>query len=453
MSTDHTKRQKLFGTDGIRGLANEELTPEVSFRTGQACGVYIKQSDRPFVLIGRDTRISGEMIASGLIHGLTSVGVDVVDLGVLPTPAVAYLVRKYEAAAGIVVSASHNPYPYNGIKIFDATGYKLPDEAEEVLEAMILDPEFKPHLAQGKAVGRIRHDFPGVVDYMDYLKGFSTGRRELKVVVDCANGALSEIAGEVLEAFATEVIVTSASPNGCNINDGCGSTHPEVIRALVKEHGAQVGFSFDGDADRIVAVDELGEVVDGDHILAITAHHLKSQGLLAKDTIVGTVMSNIGLDEFAQKHGMKLVKTKVGDRYVLEAMRREGYVLGGEQSGHIIFSQYNTTGDGLATGLHLLEVLDRTGMSMSALNQMMTSYPQVLVNAKVANGKKHDYNHHGGIQEAIRKMEAKFEGTGRVLIRPSGTEPLVRVMLEGENEEVLRREAEKLAQYIEEELA
>ena len=446
---------KLFGTDGIRGVANEDLTPELAMRTGAVLGDRIAKNsaERGFVLLGRDTRKSGEMLASAVAAGILSAGVDVVDLSVIPTPGVAYLVRKYGARAGIVISASHNPYPYNGIKIFADTGYKLPDAVEEEIEAHIVDDHFQPRRAVGAAVGTYRREFTGAGDYEAYLKSLIGGDlKGLKIAIDPGNGALYAMAPRVLTELGAEVIAISTAPDGENINAECGSTAPEKIQLLVKQTGAHIGFSFDGDADRIIAVDETGAIVDGDHILAICAAQLKEKGELDGNTVVGTVMTNIGLDRYLKEQGIDLIKTKVGDRYVLEAMRDAGYVLGGEQSGHIIFSRYNTTGDGLATGLHLLDVLKERGVPMSALNGLMTSYPQVLVNATVDKHKKEAYKEHPGIQKRIREIEARFQDEGRVVIRPSGTEPLVRVMIEGEDQAVLDREARALAAYIEKEL-
>ena len=444
---------KLFGTDGIRGVANTDLTPELAMKLGRVLAERIREAgvEKPFVLIGRDTRRSGAMLAMAISSGLMAGGVDCVELHVIPTPGVAYLTRKYGAAMGIVISASHNPFEYNGIKIFSHKGLKLPDAVEEEIEEKLLDPNYAPAPLTGKDLGIERSDFAGIADYEDYL--VSLVDRDLagtKIAIDTGNGALSELAERVLARLGAEVTAINTAPDGANINAQCGSTAPEKIQALVKEISARVGFSFDGDADRIIAVDEKGDIIDGDHILAICAKSLKAKGELTGDTVVGTIMTNIGLDRFLKQEGIALVKTKVGDRYVLEEMIEKTYVLGGEQSGHIIFSRYNTTGDGLATGLHLLEVMAETDKPMSELNALMTSYPQVLVNAKVAKEKKQAYADHDGIQEKIRALEEKFQDEGRVVIRPSGTEPLVRVMIEGKDRAVLQEEAEKLAHYIEE---
>lgn len=446
---------KLFGTDGIRGIAGKDLTPELALKLGRILAERIHETgiENPFVLTGRDTRHSGTMLSMGIATGLMAGGVDCVNLSVIPTPGVAYLVRHYGAALGIVISASHNPYEYNGIKIFSPEGFKLPDSVEEEIEEKLLDPDWEPKPVTGMTIGTKRKDFRGVDDYEDYLVSLiDTRLDDLTIAIDCGNGALSNIAEKVLTRLGANVAAINIYPDGQNINDCCGSTDPSKIIELVKETVADVGFSFDGDADRIIAVDEKGRVMDGDHILAACAKGLKEKGALRGDTVVGTIMSNIGLDRYLESIGAGLAKTKVGDRYVLETMREKDYVLGGEQSGHIIFIKNNTTGDGLATGLHLLEVMEHTKRPMSELNDLMTSYPQVLVNAKVANEKKRSYETHEGIQARIAEVEAKFEGEGRVVIRPSGTEPVVRVMIEGKDQAVLEREAESLARYIEEEL-
>ncbi|CAC9934938.1 phosphoglucosamine mutase [Aedoeadaptatus nemausensis] len=446
---------KLFGTDGIRGIAGTDLTPELALKLGRILAERIHEAgiENPFVLTGRDTRHSGTMLSMGIATGLMAGGVDCVNLSVIPTPGVAYLVRHYGAALGIVISASHNPYEYNGIKIFSAEGFKLPDSVEEEIEEKLLDPNWEPKPVTGMTIGTKRKDFRGIDDYEDYLVSLiDTNLDDLTIAIDCGNGALSNVAENVLTRLGAKVAAINTAPDGKNINDRCGSTDPSKIIDLVKETVADIGFSFDGDADRIIAVDEKGRVMDGDHILAVCAAGLKEKGELTGDTVVGTIMSNIGLDRYLESIGASLVKTKVGDRYVLETMREKNYVLGGEQSGHIIFIKNNTTGDGLATGLHLLEVMEHTGKPMSELNDLMTSYPQVLVNATVANEKKRSYETHEGIQARIAEAEAKFEGEGRVVIRPSGTEPVVRVMIEGKDQAVLEREAESLARYIEEEL-
>lgn len=440
---------KLFGTDGVRGVANMDLTPALAFELGKYAGHLLSEGKKGKVLVGKDTRASGDMLESALISGLMSIGLDVVKLGVIPTPAVAYLTKKHKAVCGVVISASHNPFEYNGIKFFSSEGFKLPDEVEDKIEEYIFEKkEIQPVL--GKDVG-IVIDAPELkVQYMDYLKSIvPLDLNGMKVAIDCGNGALSEIAPIVLEELGANVLAVNTKPNGYNINDKCGSTNPEIIKELVVKSGANIGFSFDGDADRIIAVDELGRIVDGDHILAICAKHLKEDGKLSGNKIVGTVMTNIGLDKFLAQEEIGIIKSAVGDRYVLEEMQKGNYVLGGEQSGHIIFLDYNTTGDGLATGLHLLEIMKKSGKKISELNDYMISYPQVLANAKVKNEHKETYLEFDEIRLEIEKIEGRFKSNGRVVIRPSGTEPLVRVMIEGENQEEISSIAHELADLME----
>ena len=444
---------KYFGTDGIRGIANKDLTPELAFEVGRAGAFILTGGKKGKILIGKDTRASGDMLEAALIAGITSIGLDVVTLGVVPTPAVAYLTREYKAIAGIVISASHNPGEYNGIKFFNQDGLKLDDSVEDEIEA-ILNKEVEVDLRPiGKDIGRVSTHADGAHDYKEFLKkSINIDLKGIKVVMDCGNGALSQIGPETIKELNGEVVYVHDSPNGMNINDNCGSTNPAIIQDLVKEHGADIGISFDGDADRIIAVDEKGNIIDGDHILAICATHLKENNMLNKDTVVGTVMTNMGLDIYLKELGLNIVKTKVGDRYILEEMLKEGYSLGGEQSGHIIFLDYNTTGDGLATALHLLEVLRSSGKTMSELSIVMKDYPQILENAVVPNDKKYNYLENKEIKEEIEKIEEHFHGTGRVVIRPSGTEPLVRVMIEGESQEEIEKIAKNLASLIEDRL-
>ncbi|MDO5041608.1 MAG: phosphoglucosamine mutase, partial [Peptoniphilus sp.] len=370
-----------------------------------------------------------------------------------PTPAVAYLTRTGDYLAGVVISASHNPFEYNGIKFFSSEGYKLPDEVENRIEQYVFSDTKLYKTATGDELGRLTRAKDLKERYANYLMELTKlDLRGMKIAIDAGNGALFEIAEEVLKSMGAEVAVINNRPDGKNINDNCGSTNPQLIREFVKSEKAHMGMSFDGDADRIISVDEKGDIVDGDHMLAICAMNLKKEGKLKGNTVVGTVMSNIGLTRYLDSIGVDLVHTKVGDRYVLEEMIKKGYVLGGEQSGHIIFLEYNTTGDGLATGLHLLEVMKATGKKLSELNALMKTYPQVLVNASVRNDLKNKYMEFQDIREKIEKIEKEFDGKGRVVIRPSGTENKVRVMIEGENEEELKKYAQDLAQYIEERL-
>lgn len=442
---------KLFGTDGIRGIANKDLTPELAFQVGRAGAYILAKGNYGKVIVGKDTRISGDMLEAALTAGICSMGLDVISLGIIPTPAVAYLTREYKALAGVVISASHNPGEYNGIKFFDYQGLKLADEVEEEIEDIILNRKELDIRPLGYKVGKVIIEENGGKDYMDYL--ISTANIDLtgvKVAMDCGHGALYKIGPELIRRLGGEVVAINVNPTGMNINDNCGSTNPNMIQKLVIEEKADIGLSFDGDADRIIAVDDLGNVLDGDHILAICGTYLYNQGKLKNDTIVGTIMTNMGLDMYLKENGMNIVKTTVGDRYVLEEMISSDYVLGGEQSGHIIFLDYNTTGDGLATGLHLLEVMKATGKTMSELNNLMTNFPQVLVNAKVKNELKYKYDENKEIMQEIKKVEDIFHGEGRVVIRPSGTEPLVRVMIEAKEDIGLLKIASDLANFIEE---
>ncbi len=444
---------KLFGTDGIRGIANLELTPELAYKVGRAAGYVLTKEKRGKILIGRDTRFSGDLLESALASGLMSIGIDVELAGIVPTPAVAYLTRTGDYLAGVVISASHNPFEYNGIKFFSSEGYKLPDEVEDRIEQYIFSDTKLYKTVTGDELGRLTQSKNLKDRYANYLKDLTKlDLSGMKIAIDTGNGALFEIAEPLLRSMGAEVAVINNRPDGKNINDNCGSTNPDLICEFVKNEKADMGMSFDGDADRIIAVDEKGNIVDGDHMLAICAMNLKKEDKLKGNTVVGTVMSNIGLTRYLDSIGVNLVHTKVGDRYVLEEMIKNGYVLGGEQSGHIIFLEYNTTGDGLATGLHLLEVMKATGKKLSELNALMKTYPQVLVNSNVRNDLKNKYMEFDDIREKIEKIERKFDGKGRVVIRPSGTENKVRVMLEGEDEEVLNKYAQDLAQYIEERL-
>lgn len=443
---------KLFGTDGVRGIANQELTIELAYKLGQV-GAYVltkENKHKPTILIGRDTRISGEMLESALIAGICSVGANAISIGIVPTPAVAYLTRKYKADAGVVISASHNPVEYNGIKFFNNKGYKLSDELEDEIESIILENTETIQLPTGIDIGKISHRNESINEYIDYAKQvIDIDLKGIKVVIDCANGASFVSAPETLRQLGAEVFIIHNEPDGTNINKNCGSTHMNDLQQYVKQVGADVGLAFDGDADRCLAVDELGNMVDGDQIMAICGNHMKEEGKLNKDTIVATVMSNLGFFIMGTEKNINIEQTKVGDRYVLENMLNNGYNLGGEQSGHIIFLDENTTGDGLLTALHLLEVLKKTGQKLSELAKIMEILPQVLVNAKVNNVKKHAYLEDLEIKTEIEKLEQKFAGEGRVLIRPSGTEPLVRVMIEGKDKNMLSSEANKLAALIE----
>lgn len=443
---------KLFGTDGIRGIANKELTAELAFKTGQS-GAYVLTkavARRPRILIGKDTRKSGDMLEAALTAGLCSMGAKVIPLGVIPTPAVAYLTRLYKADAGVVISASHNPCEYNGIKFFNSEGYKLKDEIEDEIEDYIEGRKTLDHLPTHGAVGYVSANHNAVEDYVNFaISTIDTRLDGLKVAIDCANGASYQTAFKALNKLGANVEAIHNTPDGVNINHRCGSTHMESLCAYVTSIGADVGIAFDGDADRMLAVDENGNLIDGDQIMAVCAKHLMEQGKLEKNTLVATVMSNLGLFIAGEKLGINIPKTKVGDRYVLEEMLDKGYVLGGEQSGHIIFLEHNTTGDGLVSALQFLSVLKKTGKKASELASIINVLPQVLVNAHVKLENKERYMEFPEIAAAIAALEAEFSGAGRVLIRPSGTEPLVRVMIEGADQAYISEKAKELADLIE----
>jgi phosphoglucosamine mutase len=445
---------KLFGTDGIRGIANKDLTVDLAFRLGRALSyLLMKEKEKNQVVIGMDTRVSSDMLEAAMIAGLCSSGTDVLSLGVIPTPGVAYLTRAYEADAGIVISASHNPHEFNGIKIFNNKGYKLSDELEAQIESMLLNDAFEYHVAKPNAIGKRTIMDTAMEDYESFLQKTVKVRLDgMKIAIDCANGAASTIAPSLLYDLGAEVFVLHNEPDGVNINQNCGSTHMKELCAYVKERGADIGLAFDGDADRVLAVDENGNVVDGDQIMTIIGLHLKNQGKLKNNTIVATVMSNLGLDIMGRENDIQIMKTKVGDRYVLEEMIKDGYVLGGEQSGHIIFLEHNTTGDGMLTGLFLLQVLKEQNKALSHLTSAITILPQVLKNAKVRNENKYKYMEDALIADLCQQLESEFHGNGRVLIRPSGTEPLVRVMIEGKDLDYITDRAHVLARAIEERL-
>lgn len=442
---------RLFGTDGVRGVANDELTPLLAMQLGQA-GAYVLSKEnehKPTIMVGCDTRISGDMLANALMAGACSVGANVVYVGVVPTPAVAYLTRKYKVDAGVVISASHNPVEFNGIKFFDGNGYKLPDSLEDEIEALIKSDMREIKFPIGSSVGKVKYRTDAREEYINHaIRAVNVNLSGIKIVVDCAEGASHYTSVEALKELGAEVVAIHNNPDGTNINANCGSTHMEELKARVVYEKARVGLAFDGDADRLLAVDENGEVVDGDQIMAIVGTHMKQQGKLKKDTIVATVMSNLGFFIMGEKNKLHMEQTKVGDRYVLERMREIGASLGGEQSGHVIFLDENTTGDGLLSALHLLQVMVETEKPLSELKKVMEVLPQALVNAKVPNHKKENYMDYPEIAEAIAALEKEFAGEGRVLIRPSGTEPLVRVMIEGKNQTKIEAEAKKLAELI-----
>lgn len=443
---------RLFGTDGVRGVANKELTPLLAMQLGQAgASVLTKEtSHKPTIMVGCDTRISGDMLANALMAGVCSVGANAVYVGVVPTPAVAYLTRKNHMDAGVVISASHNPVEFNGIKFFDANGYKLPDAMEDEIEAIIKNDMKDLAFPTGTEIGSITYRTDAREDYVKHAtEAIPVDLHGMKIVADCAEGASYYTSVEALKLLGADVVAIHNNPDGTNINAGCGSTHMEGLMERVKAEKADVGLAFDGDADRLLAVDEKGNKVDGDQIMGIVGNYLKEKKKLKKDTIVATVMSNLGFFLMGEKQGIHMEQTKVGDRYVLERMRQIGANLGGEQSGHVIFLDENTTGDGLLSALHLLQVLVDTKKPLSELATIMEVLPQALVNAKVPNDKKNSYMENPQIADAIDALTKKFAGEGRVLIRPSGTEPLVRVMIEGRDQNRIQEEAEKLAALIE----
>ena len=444
---------RLFGTDGIRGVANKDLTPELAYKLGRAATVLFgEETARPTLLIGRDTRISGSMLEAAMAAGICSAGGQAILAGVVPTPAVAYLTRKLSAQAGVVISASHNPYQDNGIKFFAGTGYKLPDAVEDKLEELILSGEDHLPRPYGENVGTISHRHDLLQDYMDYVAStVPVDFSGIKAVVDCSHGAAYEAAPQLFRRLGAEVVVLNAAPSGININDNCGSTHLDGLQQAVIQHQAHIGIAHDGDADRCLAVDEQGRIVDGDQIMVLCALNLMKQGHLKDNTLVATVMSNIGLHKAIKEAGGRVVVTPVGDRYVLEAMLAQGYVLGGEQSGHIIFGEYNTTGDGILTALQLMTALKQSGRRLSDLGALMTRYPQLLVNIRLSSKEGWDTNH--AIAAAIAAGEAELGDSGRILVRPSGTEPLIRVMAEGQSKADLERIVGTIAAVIRRELA
>lgn len=446
---------RLFGTDGVRGVANTELTCEMAFKLGKA-GAFVlsgEKAHKPRILVGKDTRRSGDMLESALVAGICSAGAQAFLAGVIPTPAVACLVRKYGFDAGVVISASHNPAEFNGIKFFNSEGYKLPDETEERMERIILDNAEEIPNPVGDQVGSVHILESAVEDYVNNaIQTIPADLSGLRIALDCANGASSVTSPTAIRRLGAEVLVINDAPDGTNINRNCGSTHLDMLKKFTVENKCDVGLAFDGDADRVLAIDETGRLVDGDHIMAIIGLNMKQKGTLAHDTIVATVMSNMGFDEMARNNGLHILKAPVGDRYVLEKMLEGGFVLGGEQSGHIIMTRYNTTGDGLLTALMLLSVFKESGRKLSELNAIMKDYPQVLRNARVSNDKKHSYRDDPVIAEECTRLEEAFHGEGRVLIRPSGTEPLVRVMIEGKDQAYITEKAEELVRIIEKRL-
>ncbi len=448
---------RLFGTDGVRGVANKDLTNELAMKIGMAAAeILLKRAgdQRPTVMIGRDTRASGDMLEAALTAGFCSVGVNVLSVGVVPTPAIAYLVGKYGCEAGVMISASHNPCEYNGIKIFQSSGYKLPDSVEDEIEAIILDSPDQIELKTGGDVGRRTYCKTAVEDYIEHIVSVSeVSFVGLNIAIDTANGSASVCAKEIFTRLGAKCHMLSDTPNGVNINLNCGSTHMEELAEFVKANKLDLGIAFDGDADRMLAVDENGEIVDGDKVIAICATQMKQEKKLAKNTAVVTVMSNMGFFKFCEDNGIKCAKTAVGDRYVLERMLKDGYNIGGEQSGHVIFLDHATTGDGELSAVKLLETVVKSGASLAQLSKVMTVYPQVLINVPVTDEGKKKYNNDEYIISAVQEAEMELRGDGRVLVRVSGTEPLVRVMLEGMDTEQITRLGNDIANVVKERLS
>ena len=446
---------RLFGTDGVRGIANTELDGALAYNLGRA-GAFVLTKEcahAPKILVGCDTRISADMLESALVAGICSVGAHAVIAGIVPTPAVAYLIRKFGLDAGVVISASHNPVEYNGIKFFNKDGYKLADELENEIEELLFNDLKGIPSPTGKDLGTKSLAEYALDEYIDFLTSTTSAKLDgIKVAIDCANGAAYKAAPIALLNLGAEVCIIHNEPDGNNINDKCGSTHMEDLCAFVKEMGADIGFAFDGDADRCLAVDENGELIDGDKILAICGMDMKNKGTLKNDTVVGTVMTNLGLIKMGEANGIKVEQTAVGDRYVLEKMLKSGYNLGGEQSGHIIFLDHNTTGDGVLSAIQVLTVLKQSGKKASELASVMQVMPQVLLNARVRNDNKNAYLEDIIIKEAIHDLEEKYEKDGRVLIRTSGTEPLIRVMIEGTDIKKMTKDAQALKSLIEKRL-
>lgn len=444
---------KYFGTDGVRGIANKELTPELAFKLGRIGGHLLTRDSHETsqVLVGRDTRISGHMLENALIAGLLSIGVEVMRLGVISTPGVAYLTRAMNAEAGVMISASHNPVEDNGIKFFGADGFKLTDEQEEEFEALLNEETDNLPRPTGDAVGTVTDYFEGGQKYIQYLKQTVDEEfTDLHIALDCAHGATSTLATHIFADLDADLTTIGASPNGLNINDGVGSTHPEGLSKLVVEKNADIGLAFDGDGDRLIAVDELGRIIDGDQIMFIIGKFLHSKGRLKSNTIVSTIMSNLGFYKALDDNGMTSVKTAVGDRYVVEEMRKGQFNLGGEQSGHIVFLDFNTTGDGLLTGLQLVDIMKKTGRKLSDLANEMIIFPQELVNVRVTDKNKVADN--ARVVEVIKQVEEEMAGNGRVLVRPSGTESLVRVMVEATDHETCKRYVTRIADVVREEM-
>ncbi len=446
---------RLFGTDGVRGIANSNLTCELAMKLGRAAAMVLTTNARrrPLFVIGMDTRISSEMLSSALTAGLCSVGADVIVLGVVPTPAVAYLIGKYKADAGVMISASHNSAEYNGIKMFSGDGYKLPDVLEEEIESIVIDhsKEFKP--VEGADVGKVTYATNAVKYYIEHLKNTVPDTlKGIKVAIDCANGSASVTAPILMEQLGAEATILYHEPDGLNINQDCGSTSLDNLKKYVVENKMDIGIAFDGDADRCLCVDEDGNVVDGDQLMAICAVDMKERGKLAKDTVIGTILTNLGFVKFCEQNDIHFIATKVGDRYVLEEMLLEEYNFGGEQSGHIIFRDYATTGDGELTAIQVLSLMKRSGKKISELTKVMNKYPQLSINVNVSQEGKVQFYTNTKVKDAIDEAKEKLKDVGRIIVRPSGTEPKIRVMVECFDEELMNSTANSVVEVIKDEL-
>lgn len=447
---------RLFGTDGVRGIANVDLSCELAMKLGRAAAMVLSNNSRrrPLFVIGMDTRISSEMLSSAITAGLCSVGADVMILGVVPTPALAYLIGKYKADAGIMISASHNSAEYNGIKMFSGDGYKLPDVLEEEIESIVIDnvKEFKP--VEGANVGKVTYADTAVKYYIEHLKSTVPNSLDgIKIAIDCANGSASVVASSLMEQLDADATILYDKPDGININEDCGSTHLENLSKFVVENGMDIGIAFDGDADRCLCIDEEGNIIDGDQIMAMCALDMKERGKLAKHTAIGTILTNLGFVKFCEANDIDFIATKVGDRYVLEEMLLEEYNFGGEQSGHIIFRDYATTGDGELTAIQVLSLIKRTGKKVSELAKVMSKYPQVSINVKVSQEGKVQFYTNSNVKKAIDEAKEKLVDLGRIIVRPSGTEPKIRIMVECFDEKLMNDLANEVSNVIKKELS
>lgn len=447
---------RLFGTDGVRGIANKELTPELAMNLGRAAATVLAVNSRrrPLFVVGMDTRISSEMLSNAITAGLCSVGADVLILGVVPTPAVAYLIGKYKADAGIMISASHNSAEFNGIKMFSGDGYKLPDVLEEQIEEIVLNEIKSSEALIGGDVGKVTYMNSAIKDYVDHLKSTVPNSLDgLKIAVDCANGSASVVAEELMRQLGADATILYDKPDGININEGCGSTHIENLSKYVVENKMDLGVAFDGDADRCLCVDENGELIDGDQVMAICSLDMKERGRLAKNTVIGTILTNLGFIKYCEANGINFIATKVGDKFVLEEMLLEEYNFGGEQSGHVIFRDFATTGDGELTAIQLLSLVKRSGKKLSELSKVMKKYPQVSLNVNVTNDGKVKFYTNTAVKESIETAKEELGDKGRIVVRPSGTEPKIRVMVECNDEELMNKVANEVAETVKIELA